>query len=83
MLLLAAGRRRGESGGGWLGIGGGEGGDLEMETGGRGAGPKMEAGERGGRREGGRGQGGWEPGASVRKGVGEACVSLSGATGKL
>ena len=59
------------------------GGDLEMETRGQGVGPKMEAGERGGRREGGRGQGGWEPGASVRKGVGKACVSLSGATGKL
>ena len=54
-----------------------------METRGLGVGPKMEAGERGGRREGGRGQGGWEPGASVRKGVGKACVSLSGATGKL
>ena len=65
-------------GAGW-GLEEGREGDLEMET----WGPKMEGGERGGRREGRRGQGRWEPGESVRKGVGEDFVSLSGVTVKL
>lgn len=65
-------------GAGW-GLEEGREGDLEMET----WGPKTEGGERGGRREGRRGQGSWKPGESVRKGVGEAFVSLSRVTGKL
>lgn len=82
VLLLAAGRRRGERGGCRLGIAGGEGGRLGDGD----PGAKGEGGERGGRREGsagGRGQSGWEAGESRRKGVGEACLPLSGATGKL
>lgn len=48
-----------------------------MET----QGPKGK-GEREGS-AGGRGQSGWEAGESRRRGVGEACLPLSGATGKL